>query len=204
MGMDIELVDDEDDEETSETVWMVKGRGRAARFSDHAKELVYQMWAFQYAGNARKVSEALERQTPPITVDERSIRQWAKDGQWAIRRADDWRQIAPDLMRQTIIETRYGLLETAIEMRSIVTNTRTRRIERVSSDGEATTVEEVPEVQTKDRIAAGKLLNDIDSELRMLALADAPVERRSDEPLDTSPAAAAERIRQRRAGYQGG
>lgn len=174
--------DDGEDMESSETAWLSKGVGRAARFSDRAKEIVYQMWAFQYAGNARKVSEALERQTPPISVDERSIRQWAKDGQWAIKRADDWRRIAPDLDRQTIIETRYGLLETAIEMRDIVTNTRTRKITKTTGSGEdvTVTVEEVPEMATKDRIAAGKVLTEIDGALRNLAIADAPAPKRRD------------------------
>lgn len=191
----MEIVDDDGEMETSDTVWMVRGSGRAARFSDHAKEIVYQMWAFQYAGNARKVSEALERQTPPISVDERSIRQWAKDGQWAIRRADDWQRIAPDLMRQTAIETRYGLLETAITMRDIVTNTRTRTITKTY--GETTEVQEVPEVQTKDRIAAGKLLSEIDSELRQIAMASVA---RADGPTDLSRLSDAELARMEREG----
>ena len=153
------------DDDSGDSLPMQTGDGIATRFSDEAREAAYQLWAFQYRGNAEKVSAALAKHDPPIKVDARSVQRWAKDGQWAIRKADDWRKIAPDLGRQTVIEADYGTLETAVRMREIVNDDTLLTIETTSPSGSVTR-RQVPRTATKDRIAAGELLRKIGEFLR--------------------------------------
>jgi hypothetical protein len=132
------------------------------RHTDETRELAYQLWAFTLGGNCVRVAAALAKMSPPIDVDVRAVQRWAESEHWAIRRADDWTQIAPDLARQTAIEARYGLLESATMARDMVTNDRMRTITTISPTGSVTT-KEVPEVSAKDRLTAGLLLDKIAS-----------------------------------------
>jgi hypothetical protein len=155
------------------------------RHTDETRELAYQLWAFTHGGNCVRVAAALAKMSPPIDVDVRAVQRWAESEQWAVRRADDWRQIAPDLSRQTIIESRYGLLETARMARDMVMNDRTRTTTTVTPNGSVRT-EEKPEVSNKERIMAGMLLQKIDTDLRSLApLSELPPSQ--DTPPITTP-----------------
>lgn len=172
--------------------------GTGTRYDDETKERAYQLWAFVLGGNAEKVAARLAESKPPVKVDGRTVRDWVNRYKWPIRRYNDWQQIAPDLIRTLGIDLTFGLLETAAEMRRIVTSTKMLKITTTTPMGSQRT-EEVPEIEPKDRIAAGKWIGDNYARLRELGLsAGPPMLDQPTEPLDPSPEAAAERIRLRR------
>lgn len=179
-----------------------EGRDEGTRYPDVVKERAYQLWAFKCGGDATKVSAALKEDKPPVKVDPHRIRDWARRYEWPMRRYQDWQQIAPDLIRTLGIDLTFGLLETAAEMRRIVTSNKMLTIETVTPMGSQHT-EEVPEIATKDRIAAGKWIGENYARLRELGVHnDAPPltegSANGGDALDMSPEAALERIRRRR------
>lgn len=148
-------------------------RDTGIRYPEETKERAYQLWAFLLGGNAEKVAAELAKLDPPVIVDGRTVRDWATRYQWAVRRADDWRRIAPDLSLQTVVETRYGLLEAARMARGIV-----------ASDD--------PKIGSRDRLAAGALLQRIEESLRTLAVQADHASARL--PATTTPEEAEQRI----------
>ncbi len=135
---------------------------RGYRHPDEVKETAYQLWAFKLGGNSEKVAAALK-------ISDRTVRDWSQRYEWPIRRYKDWQTIAPDLVRTLGIDLTFGLIETAAEMRRIVTTTETRKVETITPQGSVRT-EQVDIVDVKDRIAAGKWIGDNYARLRELGL----------------------------------
>lgn len=174
-------------------------RDTGKRYDSETKERAYQLWAFRYGGNCERVAEAMAELIPPTILDGRIVRYWAQHYKWAIRRYQDWQQIAPDLVRTLGIDLTFGLLETAAEMRRLVSSTKTRIVTTISPSGSVRT-EEKPEVSNSDRISAGKWIGDNYARLREIGALtqDAPAIEGGNETEDTSMDAVLERMRKRR------
>jgi hypothetical protein len=110
-------------------------RDEGTRYPAWIKAFAFQLWAFRCSGDAAKVSAMLAAHDPPAEVDPHRIRDWARRYEWAIRRHEDWRTIAPDLVQTGVIDVQLGFVESAAVMRALVNDPTAAARDRIAAAG---------------------------------------------------------------------
>lgn len=91
------------------------------------RDLAYQLWAFVAGRDLRRVAELLASgdygESGPITVPDRTLRDWRDRYQWAERAAQDVERIAPDLRHQAFAELVFAGLDGAKYIRQVIAGT---------------------------------------------------------------------------------
>src|SRR5262245_25097746 len=108
-------------------------RDEGTRYPDWIKQKSYQLWAFRCSGDAQKVSAALAADDPPVEVDAHRVRDWARRYRWPVKRYEDWRSIAPDLVQTGVIDVNLGFVESAAVMRALVNDPTAAARDRIAA-----------------------------------------------------------------------
>ncbi len=87
------------------------------RYTDEARELAYQLWAFKHGRNASSVAAAMQDEHPGL--DERTVQRWAKDGDWVVKVRQDLTALAPAIQQAIITDLIAGAGEGAQHLRAV-------------------------------------------------------------------------------------
>lgn len=158
---------------------------RTTAWPDEARELAFELYYTEAGRKLTTLQKLIEAEPYSLPIPYRTLYEWHRQHQWDIEADKRMVQFAPHRRRRTA-----DLLVVAAEgFASYLAQVASGAVE-----------------PDKTKVAAAKVAMDAAgfASVRVDAPALPASTNHDNEPLDTSPAAAAERIRQRRAGYQGG
>jgi len=92
-------------------------------YGEEERELAFQVWAYQASRNVVHTARLLLEQHE-LDIPRRTIQDWVEKGQWAIKRADSLRQLAPDLDQHVSLEIKLGSVDGVHLLRKVVQGDR--------------------------------------------------------------------------------
>lgn len=164
-----------------------RNRGGHAEWPESVRQLAYQFWAGDAARNPVRVADLLAAVDADVAVPERTVRHWANADGWGARADLDIASMGQVILHRAVARLVAGSPGAADYLVGVSAGTIAPDKIRVAAAA-----------AILDRVGIGPRRVDGDNPLPLPASTD----QHHDGPLDVTPAAAAERIRQRRQRWQ--